>query len=90
MKFHLTPDGKGVVGVDGNDVIQQFDLATGKASPREDNYLFSTKAACQRRGDLVITGSLGGSAAGLRGHFVRTRGVPPQAYRRTFRTPTGT
>jgi transcriptional regulator GlxA family with amidase domain len=31
-----------------------------------------------------------GSAAGLRGHFVRTRGVPPQAYRRTFRTPTGT
>jgi transcriptional regulator GlxA family with amidase domain len=27
-----------------------------------------------------------GSAASLRGHFVRTRGVPPQAYRRTFRT----
>jgi hypothetical protein len=31
-----------------------------------------------------------GSAAGLRGHFIRMRGVPPQAYRRTFRTSTGT
>jgi RNA polymerase sigma factor (sigma-70 family) len=53
FKFHLLPDGKGVVGADGNDVIQQYDLATGRAAPREGNYMFSTKAACQRRGDLV-------------------------------------
>lgn len=30
-----------------------------------------------------------GSAAGLRQHFIRNRGVPPQAYRRTFRTAYG-
>jgi RNA polymerase sigma factor (sigma-70 family) len=53
FKFHLLPDGKAVVGVDGNDIIQQYDLATGQAAPREPNYVFSTKAACQRRGDLV-------------------------------------
>jgi|GEM_PF-4200174 len=53
FKFHLLPDGKDVVGVDGNDIIQQYDLATGQAAPREGNYIFSTKAACQRRGDLI-------------------------------------
>ncbi|MGH3775557.1 MAG: helix-turn-helix domain-containing protein [Pseudonocardiaceae bacterium] len=30
-----------------------------------------------------------GSAAGLREHFIRNRGVSPQAYRRTFRTASG-
>jgi RNA polymerase sigma factor (sigma-70 family) len=53
FKFHLTPDGKSAVGVNGHDVIEQYDLATGRAAPRADNYLFSTLAACQRRGDLI-------------------------------------
>ena len=42
-----------MVGVNGHDVIDQYDLATGQAAPRADNYRFSTKAASQRRGDLI-------------------------------------
>jgi transcriptional regulator GlxA family with amidase domain len=39
--------------------------------------------------DEVARRSGFGSAAGLREHFTRTRGVTPQAYRRTFRSSTG-
>jgi transcriptional regulator GlxA family with amidase domain len=39
--------------------------------------------------DEVARRSGFGSAAGLREHFTRTRGVTPQAYRRTFRSSSG-
>jgi RNA polymerase sigma factor (sigma-70 family) len=75
FKFHLAPDGKSVVGVNGHDVIEQYDLATGRAAPRADNYLFSTKAACQRRGDLIAVSDAHGKLdlwSGRDGKLVRS------------------
>jgi hypothetical protein len=39
---------------------------------------------------MTVITSAGTAAAGSREHFVRERGVAPQAYRRTFRTASPT
>jgi RNA polymerase sigma factor (sigma-70 family) len=51
--FHILPDGEKIVGADDNDLLREFDVATGKETPRPTGYRKATKAVCQRRGSLV-------------------------------------